>query len=65
MPPRLAATYLGIGVLVTLHWISFYGSIKAVERVGRGHVHGAHAGVRVDHRAVAGAPPPRTSSKWR
>ena len=28
MPPRLAATYLGIGVLVTLHWITFYGSIK-------------------------------------
>ena len=28
MPPRLVAVYLGIGVLVTLHWITFYGSIK-------------------------------------
>ena len=28
MPPRLVAIYLGIGVLVTLHWITFYGSIK-------------------------------------
>ena len=28
MPVRLIATYLGIGVLVTLHWITFYGSIK-------------------------------------
>jgi drug/metabolite transporter (DMT)-like permease len=28
MPPRLIAVYLGIGVLVTLHWITFYGSIK-------------------------------------
>jgi drug/metabolite transporter (DMT)-like permease len=26
--PRLIATYFGIGVLVTLHWIAFYGSIK-------------------------------------
>jgi drug/metabolite transporter (DMT)-like permease len=28
MPPRLVATYAGIGVLVTLHWLTFYGSIK-------------------------------------
>jgi drug/metabolite transporter (DMT)-like permease len=28
MPRRLVAIYLGIGVLVTLHWITFYGSIK-------------------------------------
>jgi drug/metabolite transporter (DMT)-like permease len=28
MPRRLVATYFGIGVLVTLHWITFYGSIK-------------------------------------
>jgi drug/metabolite transporter (DMT)-like permease len=28
MPPRLIAVYLGIGALVTLHWITFYGSIK-------------------------------------
>jgi drug/metabolite transporter (DMT)-like permease len=28
MPTRLAATYAGIGVLVTLHWLTFYGSIK-------------------------------------
>src|SRR5262245_38819734 len=28
LPPRLIATYLGIGVIVALHWISFYGSIK-------------------------------------
>lgn len=28
LPPRLVATYAGIGVLVTLHWITFYGSIK-------------------------------------
>ena len=28
MPPRLVMIYLGIGVLVTLHWLTFYGSIK-------------------------------------
>jgi drug/metabolite transporter (DMT)-like permease len=28
MPGRLIATYVAIGVLVTLHWITFYGSIK-------------------------------------
>jgi drug/metabolite transporter (DMT)-like permease len=28
VPPRLIATYLGIGALVTLHWVTFYGSIK-------------------------------------
>ena len=28
MPRRLAAIYVGIGALVTLHWITFYGSIK-------------------------------------
>jgi drug/metabolite transporter (DMT)-like permease len=28
MPRRLVAIYIGIGALVTLHWITFYGSIK-------------------------------------
>jgi drug/metabolite transporter (DMT)-like permease len=28
MPLRLAAIYVGIGVLVTAHWVTFYGSIK-------------------------------------
>src|SRR6185503_19176321 len=28
MRGRLIASYAGIGVLVTLHWITFYGSIK-------------------------------------
>ena len=28
MPGRLAAIYFGIGVLVTLHWMTFYGAIK-------------------------------------
>jgi drug/metabolite transporter (DMT)-like permease len=28
MPPRLVAAYAGIGVLVALHWLTFYGSIK-------------------------------------
>jgi drug/metabolite transporter (DMT)-like permease len=28
LPRRLIAVYVGIGVLVTLHWITFYGSIK-------------------------------------
>jgi drug/metabolite transporter (DMT)-like permease len=28
MPPRLFAAYAGIGALVTLHWLTFYGSIK-------------------------------------
>jgi drug/metabolite transporter (DMT)-like permease len=28
MPPRLIATYAGIGALVGLHWILFYASIK-------------------------------------
>lgn len=28
MPPRLIATYAGIGVIVALHWLTFYGSVK-------------------------------------
>jgi drug/metabolite transporter (DMT)-like permease len=28
MPARLVAAYCGIGVLVALHWVTFYGSIK-------------------------------------
>jgi len=28
LPPRLLATYAGIGVLVALHWLTFYGAIK-------------------------------------
>src|SRR6185295_9851429 len=28
LTPRLIATYLGIGVVVTAHWVTFYGSIK-------------------------------------
>src|SRR6476659_6633890 len=28
MNPRLVASYAGIGVLVALHWLTFYGSIK-------------------------------------
>ena len=28
MPRRLVAIYTGIGVVVTLHWVTFYGSIK-------------------------------------
>jgi drug/metabolite transporter (DMT)-like permease len=28
MPPRLIAAYAGIGCLVALHWLTFYGSIK-------------------------------------
>ncbi|MBX3700847.1 MAG: DMT family transporter [Dokdonella sp.] len=28
IPPRLALAYAGIGVLVALHWFTFYGSIK-------------------------------------
>ncbi|MBB1089513.1 DMT family transporter [Lysobacter sp. SG-8] len=28
MPPRLVAAYAGIGVLVALHWLTFYGAIK-------------------------------------
>jgi len=28
LPPRLIATYLGIGVIVAGHWLAFYGSIK-------------------------------------
>ena len=28
LPRRLVAVYVGIGALVTLHWITFYGSIK-------------------------------------
>ena len=28
MPPRLIAAYAGIGMLVALHWLTFYGSIK-------------------------------------
>lgn len=28
MPPRLMATYAGIGVVVALHWLTFYGAIR-------------------------------------
>jgi drug/metabolite transporter (DMT)-like permease len=28
MPPRVAATYAGIGFLIALHWLTFYGAIK-------------------------------------
>ena len=28
MPPRLITAYAGIGVLVALHWLTFYGSVK-------------------------------------
>jgi drug/metabolite transporter (DMT)-like permease len=28
LPARLVAVYFGIGAIVTLHWITFYGSIK-------------------------------------
>ncbi len=28
MPPRLMLAYCGIGVLVALHWLTFYGAIK-------------------------------------
>src|SRR5688500_15614365 len=28
MPPRLFWSYAGIGVLVALHWLTFYGAIK-------------------------------------
>ena len=28
LSPRLIATYAGIGVLVAMHWLTFYGSIK-------------------------------------
>lgn len=28
LPPRLIATYAGIGVVVALHWLAFYGSVK-------------------------------------
>lgn len=28
LPPRLAAAYAGVGVLVALHWLTFYGAIK-------------------------------------
>ncbi|HEX2083509.1 MAG TPA: DMT family transporter [Xanthomonadaceae bacterium] len=28
MPPRLLGTYAGIGALVALHWLTFYGAIK-------------------------------------
>jgi drug/metabolite transporter (DMT)-like permease len=28
MPPRLIATYIGIGMVVCVHWLAFYGSIR-------------------------------------
>jgi drug/metabolite transporter (DMT)-like permease len=28
LPPRLALAYAGIGVIVSLHWLTFYGAIK-------------------------------------
>lgn len=31
MPPRLIAAYAGIGLLVALHWLTFYASIKLAD----------------------------------
>jgi drug/metabolite transporter (DMT)-like permease len=28
IPPRLVAVYVGIGAMVALHWLAFYGSVK-------------------------------------
>jgi drug/metabolite transporter (DMT)-like permease len=28
LPPRLIATYAGIGMIVAMHWLTFYGSIR-------------------------------------
>src|SRR5690554_6825261 len=28
LPPRLIGAYAGIGVLVALHWLTFYGAVK-------------------------------------
>ena len=64
MPRRLIAIYVGIGVARDAALDHVLRLDQAVERLGGGHVHGADAGVRVDHRAVAGAPAARTWRKW-
>ena len=28
LPPRLVAAYFGIGIIVAMHWLTFYGAIK-------------------------------------
>src|SRR3954469_22347587 len=28
LPPRLVAIYAGTGAIVSLHWLTFYGSVK-------------------------------------
>ena len=32
IPPRLVAVYAGIGAVVALHWLAFYGSVKLASR---------------------------------
>ncbi len=56
LPLRLIAIYAGIGVIVALHWLTFYESIKRSNAVRRRDLHGAHVGVhrlrRADDRAA-------------
>ena len=52
LPARLIAIYAGIGVLVALHWLTFYGSIKLSNASVARDVHGADVGVHRVHRAA-------------
>ena len=52
MPARLMAMYAGIGCLVALHWLAFYGSVKLANASVAATTHGAGAGGHRAHRAV-------------
>src|SRR5690606_10862468 len=60
LPARLAAAYAGIGVLVALHWLTFYGAVKlANASVAANSMALATPFVAIVEPRLAGALPPR------
>lgn len=56
MTPRLRWAYAGAGALVALHWLTFYARDQALQRLGRGHLHGPGHGVHRADRTVDDRP---------
>ena len=55
IPPRLIAVYAGIGCVVAVHWLAFYGSVKLANASVAATMHGAGAGGDGADRAMAHA----------
>jgi len=64
LPPRLAATYAGIGVIVALHWLGLLRFDQIVERVGGRHLHGAGAALIAFLEPPAGPAPIRSAGAF-